>query len=293
MQNSKLIKLLIISTIVFFLTTSLFILLPPASALADIVINEFSSSTTDDWIELYNTGTQSAQLSNFRIRDSTTNKKDLTGELNSESFIVVDFSNRLNNDGDIVKLMKLEGETEILLEEIPYGTVGGLCPPESDGSIGRFPDGGAKIIRFTSQTKGSSNNSGQENPCVTSIPNPTDTSVPTPKPTNKPTSFPTSKSQSTSTGKILPTSTKIPTKILTKESTITDGLEISNNLGNEKILGETIDKKTTISGENRNSQMTRRIHLIRVILLIFGGLGLIVGAIISSVRQINNQKRTG
>lgn len=165
----------------------------PSTVLAQIVINEFSSGTNSDWVELYNSGTESAQLSGLQIRDSTaSNKKDLSGELSSFGFKVITFSNWLNNGGDAVKLMMVSGEVEELIQEISYGSVGGLCFPDADGSIGRFPDGSLNVVRFLKSTQEISNNDAQENPCPTPTPTPapTATDVPglanTPKPTDTP-----------------------------------------------------------------------------------------------------------
>jgi len=210
--------------VTFIITLAIFLFLPRV-IFAQVVINEFFSSTTSDWIEFYNTGTESAQLSGLRVRDSTTNKKNLSGELAPGGFLIVTFSNWLNNEGDVVKLVKIIGENEELIEEIPYGIAGGLCSSGTDGSIGRFPDGSATIVRFIQHTQGASNNTAQEDPCPTPTPTPTLTPTPvptamstpkppTPTPTPKsPTPTPKSSSTPTPTSNLSSTSTPKPVKI--------------------------------------------------------------------------------
>lgn len=181
---SKLIFFIIISTAAFFAYTK--------AVYATIVINEFSSSTSDDWVEIYNTDTITATISGLKIRDETnTNHKDLSGELASGGFTVINFNSWLNNSGDTVKLVSVDGNNETVLDSISYGTSGDICVPDTNGSIGRYPDGG-NIIRFASSTKGGSNNSSNQSDCITPTPIPSHTPVPsntpvpshTPKPAN-------------------------------------------------------------------------------------------------------------
>lgn len=212
-------KLLLVS--IFFISAILF-LFSPKLVLAEITINEFSSGTTLDWIEIYNTGTTSAQLSGFRIRDSSSsNKKDLSGELGVDEFQLVTFSNWLNNDGDIVKLVRVAGENEELLEEIPYGSAGGLCTSTGSESIGRLPDGSSNLVRFATQTQNASNNTAEEDPCP--VPTPTPTPTPTSEPTNipTPTPSPTLKPPTSTPTPKLPVSTSTPTPKQTATPSLT------------------------------------------------------------------------
>lgn len=182
----------------------------PTIAFAQVVINEFSSGTTSDWVELYNTATESADLSTFRLRDSTaSNKKDLSGSLVAGGFLSFPFSNYLNKDGDVVKLIELVGGDEVIVEEIAYGDTGGVCAPSTTESIGRYPNGSSTIVRFSSQTRDFSNDSAAQNPCPTLTPSPTPT--PSLTPTQSPTPS-TPAPTSTKTPSPTPTKTPKPTK---------------------------------------------------------------------------------
>ncbi len=66
----------------------LFITLSTNIVFADVYINEFSSSTSnDDWIELFNDGTEDVDLAKYRIRDDTeSNKLELNGILAAGEF---------------------------------------------------------------------------------------------------------------------------------------------------------------------------------------------------------------
>lgn len=148
---------------------------------AQVVINEFSSGTTDDWVELYNVGTASANLSEYRLRDSTvTNKKDLSGSLDGNAFISFDFSNYLNNTGDKIQLFKILGDNQELVNEITYGSSGGICAATESQSIGRQPDGGSTIVLFSATTRNAANTSSNQ---TCSSPTPTPVVSPSPSPT--------------------------------------------------------------------------------------------------------------
>lgn len=202
----RVVKLL---TVFFFLIiTSLLI---PISIKAQVLINEFSSSTSSDWVEIYNIGTLTVNLSQYLLRDSTTtNKKILSGQLPQYGFAAFDFSNRLNKDKDVVKLVKLNGESEILVDSIPYGIEGEVCAVDNaTGSIGRVTDGGNTIERFKVATESLSNSGSELDPCPTPTPIVTNTHTPTPEPTNG--RFPTP-TNTTSTSVVLalkPTSTSV------------------------------------------------------------------------------------
>jgi len=236
----------------FFIAITIFLaifLFFPKNVFSQIVINEFSSGTTSDWVEIYNTGTESARLSNLRIRDSTTsNKKDLSGELTAGGFLVVPFSNWLNSAGDVVKLIMIVGENEELLEEIPYGTAGGLCAAPESGSIGRFPDGGPTLVRFVAHTQNTSNNTAQEFPCPTPTSTPTPELTPTPTLTSRPTSTPKlptpTPTVKLSTPTLISTSTPKPTFSPTPTPTLKTTPTEATKSG--EVLGE--EEEATVGG---------------------------------------------
>jgi hypothetical protein len=156
-------------------------------AFANLLINEFSSTTQSDWVEIMNAGSEEIDLSDYRIRDTTKNNKvDLLGTLTPGSITSFSFGRSLNVDGDIVRLVFLDGEEEVTIDSIPYGTEGGVCIPSELGSIGRYPDANSTIERFLKATKDLSNDSAILDPCPTPTPEPT----PSPSPTSKSTSTP-------------------------------------------------------------------------------------------------------
>jgi len=174
-----------------------FFLLSRTYASAQVVVNEFSVQDSPDWVELYNYGVSDIDLSFYKIKDEKENVLNLTGIIKAGEFITFDWSNRLNNDGDILWLIKTENSVDNIVEEIRYGEKGGVCSSDPSGSIGKTSDGGNTVERFLNHTKGKSNEKSQLNPCPTPTQLPTDTPRPTstPKPTQ--TSFPTSKPTAT------------------------------------------------------------------------------------------------
>src|SRR3989338_1251843 len=106
-------------SVVFFLFT-----VSPVFAADSVVINEFSSGTTSDWAEIYNNGTENVDLVNYKLRDSETYNKDLSGNLAPGQFVSFNLSNRLNNSGDIIRLIQIVDGAETILEQIAYGDAG-------------------------------------------------------------------------------------------------------------------------------------------------------------------------
>lgn len=176
----------------------------PQKAFAALFINEFSSATSNsDWVEIYNSDSSPVDLSAYILRDSTdSNKLDLSGMINGNSFQVFEWNNKLNNEGDTIKLLKTD---ETSVDQVVYGISGSVPAPSGTQTAGRSPDGSQTWVLFANDTKGSSNNSS------TVVPTPTPTLVPTNTPTPTPTKAPTS----------VPTPTPTPTLAPTPSSKIT------------------------------------------------------------------------
>lgn len=174
-----------------FFCSLFFILSSPC--FAQVVINEFSSASSSDWVELYNSGTDSVSLSSYRLRDSTSaNKKDLLGTIASGGFLSFDFANYLNKGGDTIKLFQMVGGDETLMDGVSYGGSGqDVCVPEEGQFAGRFPNGAQDWVRFATSTRDLSNNEASINPCSTSTPTLTPSPTPTPTPTITPSAAPT------------------------------------------------------------------------------------------------------
>lgn len=132
------------------------------SVSAALFINEFVSNTAGttadpDWVEVYNGGPDSVDLSLYRLRDAASNPKDLSGIINSGGFAAFDWSNRLNNTGDAVRLVLISDETT-LVDQVGYGDAGtDVAAPLAGQSAGRSVDGRGTWAIFSSPTKGSAN----------------------------------------------------------------------------------------------------------------------------------------
>src|SRR5690349_3388341 len=90
----KLLAILLFASFLFF----------PKSADAALFINEFSSRTGPDWVEIYNSGPDNVDLGDYTVKDASTNTKPLSGSLSSGAFTTIDWDDNLNNSGDTIKL---------------------------------------------------------------------------------------------------------------------------------------------------------------------------------------------
>lgn len=239
-----------IKVISFLIFCFLFILIP-SKIFSQVVINEFSSaagsSSDPDWVEIYNSGSESIDLSLYRLRDDTeTNKKDLEGTLNPGGFAVFEWSNKLNNSGDIIKLLLISSETNFI-DQVAYGDLGNDIPAPTTGqSAGRYPDGSATWSIFSSSSKGITNNA--QSPVFTPTPTPTDeptpTEVPIPTKTPTPTSVPSATKTPTPkpTTKIVNTPTSTPKLVSQNQGTMgqvlgqQEATSSSSSSGNTKEL---------------------------------------------------------
>ena len=163
---------------------------------AGVVINEFSSNTSPDWVELFNTSDSSIDLTNYTLIDNSSsgNLKSFSCTLAPKGFAVVDWSNKLNNAGDTIHL-KVGNE---VVDCISYGDGNGAtCPgkdavdletPNSNQVSTRSTDGGDWLISDSS-TKDSPNDGSQKLAgavCAEPTPTPTPTPTKTPKSTSTP-----------------------------------------------------------------------------------------------------------
>ncbi len=214
-----------------FFIVALLLLFIPEKAFAALYINEFSSATSNsDWVEIYNSDSSPVDLTGFILRDSTeSNKLDLSGTIGGNSYSVFDWNNKLNNDGDTVRLLKTD-ETQV--DQVVYGGSGNIPVPTGTQTAGRQADGSPTWVLFANDTKGSSNNSATivptptVTPTPTNTPAPTQTPTPTPKPTNTPTPTPTGTPTPT------PKTTNTPTPKITSDPKTREG-------GSESALMQT------------------------------------------------------
>ncbi len=143
------------------------------------LINEFVSNPVEgnDWIELYNPGNSSLNLSICRLEDGATNTLGLNGVLSAKGFLVFEWSNKMNNAGDAIEL-HCNGR---LTDKISYGNwddgniTDNSPAPEQGESAGRDPDGKDTNVDvndfkiFSYPTKGLANNADVVVPITTLI----------------------------------------------------------------------------------------------------------------------------
>jgi len=182
------------------------------------LINEFSSDPGSggvDWVEIYTNG---VDKSLYQTKDSVGNVKNLSEAVCNGNICTVDWSNRLNKDGDTIKLI-LISSPDSPVDQITYGGSGYVCVPGEGQSIGRVatldsPYEPTNVWeRFSTPSKGQTNNNGVVLACPSPTPVPSSTPTNAPDPTNTPapTNTPTSTPKPTSTPTPSPTKKPTPT----------------------------------------------------------------------------------
>ncbi|MBI2009721.1 MAG: lamin tail domain-containing protein [Candidatus Chisholmbacteria bacterium] len=167
---------------------------PVFAADTDIVINEVLPNPSDDsseqneFIELYNKGSEQVSLTNWTLADQV--KTYTIGEITLAaggfaSFKKSDTSIGLNNDGDSIELKNAGGS---LIDSMSFGN----SSNSEDRSWSRYPDGTGSFFADTTPTENGANSvppspSPTPTPTPTPSPSPTPTSTPKPSPTPKPT----------------------------------------------------------------------------------------------------------
>jgi hypothetical protein len=252
-------------TLCIFVFTFLLLFFPKsASADYDVVINEFyalGSSTQDpDWVEIYNKSNDSICLDGWVIRDNTdSNKIVLDDYICPKSFRKFNFSNRLNNSGDEIRLF----DSEFLSNPIDQLTYFSPTIPShsQNQSTGRTTDGGTSWFLITQPTP------VDDNSC-------TPTPTPTPTPITNSTSTPTPKVSPTPTPKAA--NTPVPAKNSQKNSSNSSEVlaqETSNGSDNFALdlSGDSQDE-----GKVENEKSSNKIGAVFLILgglLLFGAIG--------------------
>lgn len=156
-----------------FLLLSLIIANPIS---AQVVINEVQASNSDtildedgdasDWIELYNTGDNSVDLSGFGLTDNENNifKWEFPPViLSSGEYLLIWASGKDRNDiaGELHTNFSINRDGEEIILSEPNGNRWDEVPPtEIPNSIsyGRFPDGDSPFVFFETPTPGAPNN---------------------------------------------------------------------------------------------------------------------------------------
>jgi len=265
----------------------IFLLSQATPIFAQVVINEFSSGSTSDWVELFfaSNATESADLSLYQLEDSGSNIKTLSGLISPGGFSVTSWSNRLNNAGDTIKLVQKSNNS--VIDQISYGDDGKICAPSVDKSIGRSSDGGGSFVRFASQTQGSSNTAQQE-ACPT--PSPTPEATPESDPESSPEPSPSPSPAPSSATTIVATKTSSRPISNNARSGTANSQDMLTNSRPKDVLGEgdenpedkSITDKATLSFKEINP------YIIAIIFIVLG-LGLTVG---TGIYFIKTQHKT-
>ena len=199
-------------------TAFFLLLLPPSDIYAQLVINEVSSNSDPEWIELYNISEAEASLNgcilfmddNHDIQKIEFEPSDTIPVKNRFKIVKKGeytwTTNWLNNNGDEITLQCPAGPDTLI-----YGNQDGavVAAPGSGQTVGRAPDGNGSVVILAESSQGGPNSSPLPTPTPTPTPGPTSTPTPSPTPTPKPASTPTPTPKPTPT----PTPTKAPTAV--------------------------------------------------------------------------------
>ena len=230
------------------------LLIFPGSVFSGVSINEFSSNSDPEWIELYNDSTISADLNNWYLIDAANHKEVFSTTIAGNGyFLYQKAAGWLNNsnDGDTIYLYDDATPSATLIDSVTYGTGKMVDVPDATKSSGRVPDGTANWFSNLAWSQQAANTA----PSPTSVPNtPTPTNIPAATPTNTP--APTARPTSTPTLRV----TTTPRPTITVEPSIGDEEPVSattNAVGQlldfgstppstitPAILGETTAKKS-------------------------------------------------
>jgi hypothetical protein len=180
------------------------------SVYAAVVINEIFPKTSDvtwEWVELYNTGSESISLDRWKLDHTAGDAKSYI--LNAGAIIqphgfltfygsqtTITFS----IEGDTVRLFDVNGA---LVDNQSYPGILGY-----NTSMGRSSDGGGSWAMCTTATFNTTNDCPQPSPTPTPIPTSTSTPSPTPLPTNTPTPTPILTPTRQTFGSLLPSPTE-------------------------------------------------------------------------------------
>jgi hypothetical protein len=207
---------------------TLFFSLPFApKVFAQVVINEVSSASDPEWVEIYNISSDSASLKNYSINFGSDSQNKFfcdTENISGNAYKIISLSSHWLADGGDTVTFK-NGDDAV--DSIAYGTGHTLKSPTSTGSISRSPDGSSNWILLTAST--------QQGDIVSfDCPTPTPTTSPSPSPS--PSSTPT----------LTPTPTRTPTPIASPKPSAKAGIPTPTPTGSPEVLGiETISTTPT------------------------------------------------
>ena len=241
---------------ILILIAGFLFLLFPSTANAQVVINEFSSNSNPEWVELYNPSGSPIDLTGWTISDKVQAPKSLSGSIPASGYFVYEnLEGWLNNSGG--DIITLRDNLNNVQNSISYGNEldSVVAIPASDKSAGRVPNGSNSWQNNLIWTKESQNPDPTPIPTPSPTPSPTPTKTPTPTPT--PTKTPT------------PTPTKTPTpKPSPKDKVVVE----SQTPDNSQILGLREQLKTSEPKEEGGEGSKKKFPILPI-LLIVGGVG--------------------
>jgi hypothetical protein len=124
---------------------------PVDAQASSIKINEFAAVTdgSNDWVELFNEGSSRISLEGWELKDSLeSSPKELSGCIAPGGFRKINFSNRLNNGGDEIRLFD---KNNSLIDSLKYFS-DKVPVHEKGGSTGRNPEDSENWSAFTTST---------------------------------------------------------------------------------------------------------------------------------------------
>tara|TARA_B100000900_G_scaffold29871_1_gene22733 strand:- start:1586 stop:2104 length:519 start_codon:yes stop_codon:yes gene_type:complete len=170
-------KLLLKNTLYFFTLFFLTNCEDDSSEKKYLFINEFLASNNsvyadeigeyDDWVELYNSSSDPIDISGMYLADDFEDNLNIIPSSNQFSTIVpangyliiwfdkdqdqgpLHIGEKLSADGEGVYLYNFE---KVLIDSVTFGV------QETDISMGRYPDGSNRWVKFTTPTPAKSNN---------------------------------------------------------------------------------------------------------------------------------------
>lgn len=256
---------------------------------AGLVINEFSSASSSEWVEIYNSDEQTYSLQNvvlFFDGTSVTQKVSFcdNDQISAKSFKLItrpSSSYWLANSGDTLILKKEDD----VIDSISYGSGQSLGAPTSSQSASRIPDGGSWVLNNSPSPQ------GDEASFVCPTPTPTPTNSPTPTPTSTTTPAATSTPSPTPTKTLTPTSTSN-----TLTSKITPSAQENVLQDSSSVLGESTGTRNGLDisapPDNLISDTTKKPDTLFQGMLMLIGAVFIVICVILTVRIIKKGELT-
>ena len=217
-------------------------------SLASVLINEFYTPTSSDWVELYNNSDSSVDISGWILDDegTSTNMLEIPKEttISAKTTVAFNVGNRLNKSGDTVYLKN----GEIIIDNYSYED-----DPGDDISFGRKPDGNS-WHRLQPPTEGESNNDSNivdPSPSPSPSPNPSPSPSPSPKASPSPSSETSSSSPASSSQSSLDLTAK---NQVNEEVVLSKDLDVKEASFTGEVFGASESSQASMSAEEEQKK---------------------------------------